>query len=204
MAIGVDEFLARFGIEGEDQLAMHASTDTDEFLAHFGVKGMKWGVRKPTPTGASRGTNREARKDATEYAKAKMFFGEGAGTRRKLIKATVEAKSTKDPAYKEAFDHHLGAQDMAKRASQARGERKRTDIKNSTTKNARSVHRILTGGLGNVTMTASVVVGAYGLARSTGADKIIANAGKTLVKDAASSPAAKMVKDAFKASGWIK
>lgn len=40
------------------------------YLAHHGVKGMKWGVR------------RHARKDAKEMARAKMFHGEGAGTRR--------------------------------------------------------------------------------------------------------------------------
>ena len=33
----------------------------DEFLAHYGVKGMKWGVR------------RAARKDANEFAAAKMY-----------------------------------------------------------------------------------------------------------------------------------
>ena len=56
-------------------------------LMHYGVKGMKWGVR------------RRARRDAKEYTQAKMYYGEGAGNRRKLIKATVKARS-KDPFYK--------------------------------------------------------------------------------------------------------
>lgn len=36
-------------------------------LYHHGVKGMKWGVRKQ---------RRQAKKDAKEYARAKMFYGE--------------------------------------------------------------------------------------------------------------------------------
>lgn len=49
-------------------------------LMHYGVKGMKWGVR------------RRARRDAKEFTQAKMYYGEGAGNRRKLIKATVKAR----------------------------------------------------------------------------------------------------------------
>ena len=43
-------------------------------LYHFGVLGMKWGHHK---------TIRNAKKDTHEFARAKMFYGEGAGTRRK-------------------------------------------------------------------------------------------------------------------------
>lgn len=51
------------------------------YLSHSGIKGMKWGVR------------RKAKKDAKEHTKAKSFYGEGAGTRRKLIKQKVEYNS---------------------------------------------------------------------------------------------------------------
>ena len=80
-------------------------TPQDLELFHYGVKGMKWGVRRDKPAalqGVPRSTNRVAKRDARESAKAKMFYGEGAGTRRKLIKAKVESRS-KDAAYKRAM-----------------------------------------------------------------------------------------------------
>jgi hypothetical protein len=199
---------------------------TDDVLAHFGVKGMHWGKRMadsgvgrvvtaaprqgiknyqkltaPTPTGASRRTDHEARKDAAETAKAKMYYGEGAGTRRKLINASVASKS-RDASYKKAFDHHLANQDMAKRASQARGQRHRTDAVQGTAKHARSVHRIVSGGMGNVTLAASVAVGGYALARKTGADKIVANAARVGYNSVKSGAAFEAVKRAFNSKGW--
>lgn len=174
----------------------------DDFLAHNGVKGMHWGSRKsPALEGIRPGTSREAKRDATEFSKAKMFYGEGAGTRRKLIKATVAAKSAKDPSYQKAFDHHLENQDMAKRASQARGERHRTDVRKGTVKHARSIHRIVTGGMGNVTMAASVVVGAAGIAHAKGYDKAIYRAGKKTYAEAKNSDTVKNVINLIKNKG---
>lgn len=75
--------------------------DIDNFLCHYGVKGMKWGVRNDRD-GKPRNLDphqirisKEAEKDAIEFARAKMFYGEGAGNRRKLIKNSVEAKKEK-------------------------------------------------------------------------------------------------------------
>ena len=53
-------------------------------LMHYGVKGMKWGVR------------RRARHDAKEFTQAKMYYGDGAGNRRKLIKAAGIAPTEKE------------------------------------------------------------------------------------------------------------
>lgn len=103
------------------------------YLSHSGKKGMKWGVR------------RKAKKDAKEYTKAKSFYGEGAGTRRKLIKQKVEYNSKHIPGYKEAFDHYVKNTDMSKRASQAVRERKVKDAKNSAGKAVRGVGNILAG-----------------------------------------------------------
>lgn len=99
-------------------------------LMHYGVKGMKWGVR------------RRARRDAKEYTQAKMYYGEGAGNRRKLIKATVKARS-KDPFYKAVANT-----DMSKRASQARRQRGRKNARNSAGKTVRGVGNIATGNVG--------------------------------------------------------
>jgi len=156
---------------------MNPEEFSEEFLAHYGVKGMKWGVRKSDHPGASRRTNKEARKDADEFARAKMFYGDGAGTRRKLIKATVDAKSKKDPTYKDAFDHHLARQDMGKHAEKARGERRRKDTKSTIGKNARAANRAINGPFAGP-VAATVLLGAYGAAKSSGLDKKIMKAGQ--------------------------
>lgn len=147
-------------------------------LAHYGVKGMKWGVRKDRTSGVSRKTDREARKDAKEFARAKMFYGEGAGTRRKLIKAKVEAKAKKDPAYKKAFEKHLANQDMGRHAEKARGERKRKDVKKSVGRGVRGTRHILQGNPQYASAVTALVVGGALAAHKAGIDKTILNAGK--------------------------
>lgn len=149
-------------------------------LAHYGVKGMRWGVRKDDRLeGVPNKTNKEAAKDAAEFARAKMFYGEGAGNRRKLIKATVDSKANKDPAYKKAFDHHLAKQDLGQHASKARGERKRKDVKAKTGKTVRGAHRQLTGGMGNVPLAGAVVAAGVVAARRANIDQIIKDSATT-------------------------
>jgi hypothetical protein len=50
---------------------MATQEEIDAFLAHHGVKGMHRGVH-------------HAKADAHEFVKAKLAYGEGAGTRRRL------------------------------------------------------------------------------------------------------------------------
>jgi hypothetical protein len=134
-------------------------TPEEDFLAHYGVKGMHWGQRK-RPEGVSRGTNRLAKKDAKEFARAKMFYGDGAGTRRKLVKAKVESHSKANPNYKKAFDQHLQDQDLGKHAEKATGERKRKDAGTRAKQRVGYVARRLTGEMG--TQAAFVAAGAAG------------------------------------------
>lgn len=147
--------------------------DVEAFLAHYGVKGMRWGHRRDDLEDVSRATNKEASKDAAEFARAKMFYGEGAGTRRKLVKAKVEAKMKKDPAYKKAFDHHLEQQDLGRHASKARSERRRKDTVQKTTKTARGIDRALNGGFGPVSTMSAILASGYIAARKTGTDKVV-------------------------------
>lgn len=142
---------------------------TEEFLEHFGVKGMQWGVRKDRTTGVSRKVDKDARKDAEEFARAKSFFGEGAGTRRKLIKQTVDAKSKRNPDYAKAFEQHLGRQDQSKHASKAVSERKSIDRKVKNKQRAGFLARKFTGEQGTqAALTAATLAGAAFLASPKG------------------------------------
>jgi len=60
---------------------------------------------------------KEAARDARRYMEAKMNYGKGAGTQRKLLKAELERKMEND-IYREAFDDalvHVDQADIARR-----------------------------------------------------------------------------------------
>lgn len=136
----------------------------ENLLEHFGVRGMHWGVKNSRAPGVSSKTDTQARKHAEEFARAKMYYGQGAGTRRKLIKATVDANKKRDPAYAKAFDHHLARQDMGQHASKARSERGRKNAANTTKKTGGAIARGLTGQMG--TAAAVVALAGMGIAYS--------------------------------------
>lgn len=141
-------------------------------IYHWGIKGMKWGVRRyknKDGTLTPAGIRRYAKQDAEEYANAKMFYGEGAGNRRKLINATVKQRS-KQAGYKEEFERQLAQQDMVKAASRARTERKAKDAKKAVGKASRSAINIAMGNVGRASASAAAV---YAVAHATGIDKKI-------------------------------
>ena len=147
-------------------------------LMHYGVLGMKWGQHKARSS--ERKLVRTAKKDAKEYARAKMFYGEGAGNRRKLINAKVNERS-KNSAYKNAFEKNLAKQDMAKHATKAKKERKRKDVKNAVGKTTRGIyHSVMQDGA----KVAAGVAAAYAVAHYTGMDRKVASYAKTAASNA--------------------
>lgn len=68
-----------------------------------------------------------AKQDASNWARAEMFFGEGAGTRRKLLWAEISDKGRRIPGYSARFEKAYSKQNMADHAIKAAKERARLD-----------------------------------------------------------------------------
>lgn len=167
----------------------------EETISHYGVTGMKWGVRKEV--GATRNEWRTARKDAKEFTQAKMYYGEGAGTRRKLIKAKVNQRAIA-PGYKKAFDYHVENTDMAKRSDQARGQRARTTAAKTTAKTGRGLINYANGNPQAASALAVSIATIGGVAYKAGAHKVVAKHAKTAYNVAKRELRAMEIKQQFK------
>jgi len=82
---------------------------------------------------------KEATKDAIEFARAQMAYGQGAGTRRKLIKATVDHKADTVPGYLSAFYAASRKVDMTALAAEAKRNRRTKDVATAVGKNAKGL-----------------------------------------------------------------
>lgn len=122
-----------------------------------------------------------AEQDAHEWGLAEMFFGEGAGTRRKLISAKVDQKAHDIPGYAEAFSDATSRLNQLEMAEKAVAERKRIDRAAKAGKNIRALK---SGNLRGLSTGVYVIVGGVYLAHVTGYDKIIQEEAKRLYKKA--------------------
>jgi hypothetical protein len=122
-----------------------------------------------------------AQKDAETWTAAEMFYGEGAGTRRKLVGADVDHKIATMPGYLEAFEHAYAGINRTEFAERALRERKALDRAAKASQNLRAIK---SGNLNNLTTGVAVVVGAAYLAHATGFDKKIEAEAKRMYKKA--------------------
>lgn len=122
-----------------------------------------------------------AAKDAYDYGLALMFFGEGAGNRRKLITAEIAHKVENLSGYHEAFEAAFARLNQMEMAEKALAERKRIDAANKTRKN---INALKNGNLRGLTNGVFVVVGVGYVAHITGYDKVAYEEGKKLYKKA--------------------
>lgn len=153
-------------------------------LYHHGIKGQRWGIQNgpPYPLNSPMSESKArkcAKKDAKEFARAKMFYGEGAGNRRKLIKNIVEERS-KDSVYKKAFDEALSKQDMAKHAQKAKQERRRKNAENNIKGTGK---RIINSVRNNPRRVISVINGAATVATVAAMHKRLSDAMGFSLKD---------------------
>jgi len=85
---------------------------------------------------------------------------------------------------------------MAKRAEQARGTRKRTDVVQGTRKTTRGIINVLRGNAKYASAAAVALVAGATWAHKSGVDKMMLDKGKTLYRDASKSEAVTAVKAA--------
>lgn len=112
--------------------------------------------------------NKEAARDAAEYMAAQMAYGEGAGTRRKLIETAVAYKVERIGGYHEAFERHMHTLDPTKFIKNAKRTHRAKRVSTVTSKNIRALARGDRNG-----MSTPLIIGlaTLAIAHQTGHDK---------------------------------
>lgn len=122
-----------------------------------------------------------AAQDAYDYGFAQMCFGEGAGTQRKLVGATINYKMETIPEYQEKFDAAFAQLDQIALAEKALAWRKKLDNAAKAKKNFRAIK---SGNLRGLSSGVYITVGVAYALHVTGYDKVLEAEGKKLYKKA--------------------
>ena len=122
-----------------------------------------------------------AQKDAYAWGLAEMFFGEGAGNRRKLIRAMVDQRMHDIPGYAEAFSYATERLDQVEMAEKAVALRKQIDRADKARKNLQAIK---SGRSQNLSTGVFIVVGLAYFAHQVGYDEKIKAEAKRLAAKA--------------------
>lgn len=187
----MSNYLEHHGIKGQQWGVRRFQNDdgsyTPEGKERYGrvSKSSTGGIRKangvydrPDGTKDTKRLQKDAKKDAEDMARAKAYYGEGAGNRRKQIRNRISERM-KDPDYKAAYEKHLASQDMSKHQKAANRERHVEDTKKKAAEVGRGIKNILLG-FGTTSLAAVAI---YNAAKMIGADKKIAEFGKKAFND---------------------
>lgn len=113
---------------------------------------------------------KQAAQDAVAWISAEMAYGEGAGTRRKLVMQPIQQKLMTDEVYANAFNAAYDKVDLTKYAELAIKERKAMDRAAKASQNFRALKN---GNMNNLTTGLFVVVGVGIVLHKTGYDKVL-------------------------------
>jgi hypothetical protein len=122
-----------------------------------------------------------AQHDAERWAAAEMAYGDGAGTRRKLMSAELQTKMIDIPGYWDAFDRAYNGLNMNKFAKAAVKERKALDRAAKAGKNLRALR---TGNFQNLSTGVFIAAGTAYVLHATGYDKVLYQEGQKAYKKA--------------------
>lgn len=123
---------------------------------------------------------KQAAQDAAAWIAAEMAYGEGAGTRRKLVMQPIQQKLMTDPVYADAFNAAYDKVDLTKYAELAIKERKAMD---RAAKAGRNLRALKNGNVNNLSTGVFIVVGTALVLHHTGYDKVLEAKAKKAYRD---------------------